>query len=103
MSYLRAISISTVLLFQPITSYAKNVDQDLQRCASAALQERGQSAKLISVNNGRLKQRDLDLEPSVFTSEYRMTITNKATGLKLGTVACTLNRSGELLEASFDV
>lgn len=103
MSYLRTISISTVLLLLPITSYAKNVDKDLQRCASAALQERGQSAARISVKSGGLKQYDLDRSFSGLTSEYHMKVTNKVTGVELGTVACTLNRAGELIKASFDV
>ncbi|MFT5574282.1 MAG: hypothetical protein ACI9FR_003224 [Cryomorphaceae bacterium] len=103
MSYLRIISISTVLLFQPLTSYAKNVDEDLQRCASAALQERGQSASRISVNTGGLQKQDLDRDSSISTSEYHMTITNKVTSLELGTVICKVHRSGKVLAAAFDV
>ncbi|MFT5612017.1 MAG: hypothetical protein ACI9LU_002526 [Polaribacter sp.] len=103
MSYLRAISLFTVIFFQPITSYAKNVDQDLQRCASAALHQRGQSAARIFVNSGGLKKQDLDRDRSVFTSEYKLKITNKVTEHELGTVTCKVHRSGEVLEAAFDV
>jgi hypothetical protein len=103
MSYLRIISISTVLLFQPITSYAKNVDRDLQSCASAALQERGQAATKITVNSSGLKKQDLDRDLSVFTSEYKLKITNKVTEHELGTVTCKVDRAGKVLAAAFDV
>ena len=103
MSYLPTISIFTALFILPITSYAKNVDQDLQRCASAALQERGQAATKITVNSGGLKKHDLDGDSSVFTSEYQLKITNKVTNFELGTVTCKVNRSGKVLAAAFDV
>ena len=103
MSYLRTISISTVLLLQPLSSHAKSVDQDMRRCASVALQELNQSAKKISVNTGGLKQQDLDHAVSRRKVEYRMLLTNKASGQNLGTVTCSLSNSGDLIAATFDL
>lgn len=103
MSYLPTISIFTALFILPINSYAKNVNQDLQSCASAALQERGQAATKITVNSRGLKKHDLDGDSSIFTSEYQLKITNKLTNLELGTVTCKVNRSGKVLAAAFDV
>lgn len=102
MSYLRTISISTVLLLQPLGSQAKGVDQDLQRCASAALQQRDQSAATISVNTSGLKQHELDHD-SGRKVEYRMLVTNKVSGEDLGTVTCSLSNSGDLIAASFEL
>lgn len=103
MSYLRNISISTVLLVQPVASHANSVDQDLQRCASAALQQLNHSAEKITVNTGRLKRQELDHAISGREVKYRMLVSNKATGEDLGTVTCSLDQSGELIAAKFEL
>ena len=103
MSYLRTISISTVLFLQPLGSHANSVDQDMQRCVSAALLELNQSANKISVNTSGLKRQDLDHAISGRKVEYRMLVTNKVSGEELGTVTCSLGNSGKLVAAAFDL
>jgi hypothetical protein len=102
MSYFRSISVVAVFLFHFPSVYAASADKDLQRCASAALQERGQLAKSISVGNGGLSQKDLDHDTSSRTLQYRMRLANTASGEDLGEVTCTLNSLGELVSAVFD-
>jgi hypothetical protein len=102
MSYFRIISLVTVFLFNFSSVYAASADKDLQRCASAALQERGQLAKSISVGNSGQSQKDLDHDISSRTLQYRMRLANSVSGENLGEVTCTLNSLGELVSAVFD-
>jgi len=102
MSYFRIIGVLSVFLFNFSSVHAAGADKDLQRCASAALQERGQSAKSISVNNSGLSQKDLDHDISSRTLQYRMRLANNTSGEDLGNVTCTLNSLGELVSAVFD-
>ncbi|MFQ3243742.1 MAG: hypothetical protein ACI9SP_000367 [Arenicella sp.] len=102
MSYFRIIGVLSVFLFNFSSVHATSADKDLQRCASAALQERGQSAKSISVNNSGLTQSDLDHDLSGRKLQYRMHLANTVSGEDLGEVTCTMNSLGELVSAVFD-
>ena len=102
MSYLRTISISAALLIQTAGVHANNVDEDFQRCASAALQHRGLTANAISVSQNALRAKDFDHDDSRHIVEYRLHINNEADGEDLGTVTCRLSQSGDLVAAVFD-
>jgi hypothetical protein len=102
MSYLRKISISTLLVFQTSNALAAKIDDNFQNCATQALQKRGQTAAVISVNTGGFRERELDHDISNRTSRYRMQVTDKVTGTDLGIVTCTFTRTGDLLAATFD-
>ncbi|NNC99373.1 MAG: hypothetical protein HKN85_04250 [Gammaproteobacteria bacterium] len=103
MSSMRTIGISIALVVQPISLLAKNVDEDFQRCAVEALKERGQVATVVSVNSSRLTQDELDHDSSATRSEYHLLLTSKDSGENLGTVICTLDRSGDIIASNFDV
>ncbi|MFT6409175.1 MAG: hypothetical protein ACJAQ6_002600 [Arenicella sp.] len=102
MSYLRIISVIAVFSFNFSSAYALSADKDLQRCASAALQERKLSALVISVDNTGLTKKDLDHDISSRTRQYRMQLANSVSGEDLGSVTCTLNSLGELISSAFD-
>ena len=102
MSYFRTIGVSTVLLLNISNVYATSADNDLQRCASAALQDRQQSANIISVNNSGLTKYDLDHDMSGRTLQYRMRVVNNVSGEYLGSVTCTLSNLGDLISSVFD-
>jgi hypothetical protein len=102
MFYFRIISLFTVCLINLSSAHATSADKDLQRCASAALQERKQSALVISVDNSGLTSQDLDHDISSLTLQYRMRLANNVSGEDLGSVTCTLNKLGELISSVFD-
>jgi hypothetical protein len=102
MSYIRTISISTVLIIQTTNSFAATIDDDFKHCASKALQSRGQSTAAITVDTGGLREQDFDHNISNRVSRYRLQVTSKASGKDLGIVSCTFDRAGELVTAAFD-
>ena len=103
MSHIRAITISTVLLLQIADAQATTrLDDDFQRCASEALNERKQTAAVINVNNGGLSTDDLTHKSSKKASTYRMQVTNTASGEDMGSITCIISRTGELISSIFD-
>ena len=102
MSYLRTIAISTIALLSAASANATNLDRDFQRCASAALKDSDRTVSVINVANKDLTPAELDHSFSAHTAEYRMRVTNPASGEDLGNVTCTISRSGDLLSAFFD-
>ena len=97
----RNLSASFSILIATTSAFASTVDNDFQRCASVAMQESGQSANKIVIDNGGLKERELDHDLSPFRSQYRMQVVNKASGEALGVVTCTVSGSGDVLNSSF--
>ena len=103
MSYIRAITISTVLLLQIADAQATTrLDSDFQRCASKALSERKQSAGVINVDNSGLTTNDLIHNASTKAATYRMQVTNSVSGEDMGSITCIISRTGELLSSYFD-
>ncbi|NND83349.1 MAG: hypothetical protein HKN50_13050 [Gammaproteobacteria bacterium] len=102
MSYHRTIAISAAVLLQTQGAYAETIDQDFERCVTTALEQRGQTAKAIVVDNGGFSQDDLDHDTSPRSTRYRMQVNSKSSGEDLGTVTCTISYSGDVLKATFD-
>ena len=102
MLHQRLITLFAFLLIQPLSSHASTLDEDFQRCASAALQAREQSATVINVITDGQHSHEYDHEPARSKSKYRMLITNNLSGEDLGEVTCTLDYSGNIIAAVFD-
>ena len=94
---LRIISITTVLLLSSQSLHAKNVDQDLERCAATAMKERIKPSTEFSVDTGGLYSQDLDHDASLGKAEYRMLVVNGVSGEELGIVTCIIGKSGDVL------
>jgi len=60
MSYCRSISALFVFLLSAPNSQASDLDQHFQRCASAALKDREQSAATITIDNKGLTKDELN-------------------------------------------
>ena len=101
MFYFRILSISTLLFVQISSSQASDVELDFQRCATAALQQRGQAAAVITVDTSGLKRHQLDHNAAPGIFEYRMQIDSPTSGEELGVANCKFGRSGDLLAVTF--
>jgi hypothetical protein len=102
MSNFRNLSISISLIITTTSTFASTIDNDFQRCAAVAMQESGQTVNKIVIDNGGLKKGELDHDLSPFKSEYRMEVVDKRSGEKIGVVTCSLSRSGNVINSSFD-
>lgn len=94
--------VITATFAQSITAFANPVAKDLESCAIAALAERQQSASMITVKTGGLTRSDLDRDSSVKRHKYKMLLTKKSSGERLGIVTCSLNQDGQLITATFN-
>ena len=102
MSYTRTLGFASALLLQAPASYAESIDQDFQRCVSTALEQRGQTAKAITINTGAMSRSELDHDASRPSTSYRMRLNSKSTGEDIRTVNCKISYSGNLLAVSLD-
>lgn len=102
MKNLTKIGTVTAIFAQSLIANATPIAQDLQSCAVAALAERQQTAKLVTVKTGGLTRAELDRDRSVKRDEYLMLITDRSSGKKLGIVSCSLNFNGDIIAASFN-
>ena len=102
MFYLRTISLATIFISSISSANAAKLDQDFQRCASAAFEGAQQSAVKVSVDNGGLSPRELDHNASSDRLVYRMRVNSRVSGKDMGSITCTLSRFGKIISANFD-
>jgi hypothetical protein len=98
---LAGVVVVTFALGQSFVASADPVAEDLQNCAVAALAERQQSAKTITVKTGGLSRAELDRDRSAKRNRYLMSLIDKSSGERLGLVTCRVGQDGELIAASF--
>ena len=95
------LTIFSLLTLAAASPAFANVNNDMQKCAVAALDKSDFASIPINVNNSPKYLSQMDHDFSGFSTEYRMTVVNSKSGLDLGEVSCKLDKTGEITSVQF--